>query len=76
MPIYDYHCKDCNKTFELLVRSSSTPSCPACGGHQLDKLVSRPAQPGRSAEIVSRARSRAVREGHFSNYGASERPKK
>jgi putative FmdB family regulatory protein len=76
MPIYDYRCKDCDKNFELLVRSSSIPVCPACGSQQLEKLLSIPAAPGQTAGIVSRARSQAAREGHFSNYTASERAKK
>jgi putative FmdB family regulatory protein len=75
MPIYDYHCKDCDKTFELLVRPSSIPVCPTCGSEQLDKLLSCPAAPGQTADIVSRARSQAAREGHFSNYRTSERPR-
>lgn len=76
MPIYDYRCKDCDKTFELLVRSSSIPVCPTCGNSRLEKLVSRPAAPGQTAGILAQARSQAAREGHFSNYKASERPKK
>lgn len=75
MPIYDYRCKDCDKTFELLVRASITPVCPACRGEQLEKLLSRPAAPGQTAGILAQARSQAAREGHFSNYKASERPK-
>jgi putative FmdB family regulatory protein len=76
MPIYDYRCEGCNKIFELLVKASTTPSCPACGSAQLEKLVSLPAAPGQTAEFISRARSQAAREGHFSNYKASERPRK
>lgn len=76
MPIYDYRCNDCNKTFELLVRSSSIPVCLACGSQQLEKLLSRPAAPGQMADIISRVRSQAARKGHFSNYKASERPRK
>lgn len=43
MPLYDYHCSACDKTFELLVRSSTVPVCPSCGSDQLQRLVSRPA---------------------------------
>ena len=75
MPIYDYRCKDCNKIFELLVRSSSIPTCPTCGSQQPEKLLSRPTAPGKTADIISKARSQAAREGHFSNYRASERPR-
>lgn len=75
MPIYDYRCNDCNKTFELLVRSSTIPACPVCAGQHLEKLLSQPAAPGQSAAMISRARRQAAREGHFSNYRASERPR-
>lgn len=76
MPIYDYRCNDCDKTFELLIRSSSVPVCPTCGSQQLEKLLSNPVAPGQTADLISRARSQAAREGHFSNYKASERPRK
>lgn len=72
MPIYDYRCKECNQTCELLVRSSTVPVCPECGSTQLEKQVSALAPHGKSAEILKRARSQAAREGHFSNYKKSE----
>lgn len=75
MPIYDYHCSACKRTFELLVRASTVPACPTCGSQQLEKQVSRPAPQGQSAGMVSRARTQAAREGHFSHYPASERPR-
>ena len=75
MPIFEYHCQQCTKTCELLIRSSATPVCPHCGSTQLDKLISAPAAPGKTAGILSSARSQAKREGHFSNYSATERSK-
>lgn len=72
MPIYDFRCNDCNKTFELLIRTSTVPACPECGSQQLEKLVSLPAPPGKTASILKRARTQAAREGHFSNYKPSE----
>jgi putative FmdB family regulatory protein len=27
MPLYTYHCKECDKDAELLVRSTETPVC-------------------------------------------------
>ncbi|NTV10726.1 MAG: zinc ribbon domain-containing protein [Zoogloea sp.] len=75
MPLYDYRCPACDKTFELLVRSSTVPQCPACGSQQLEKLISKPATPGQSAGIIKSARAQAAREGHFSNYSAAERRK-
>jgi putative FmdB family regulatory protein len=75
MPLYDYRCKDCDKTFELLLKISETAVCPECGGQNMEKQVSKPAAPGQTAELISRARAQAAKEGHFSNYKPSERPR-
>lgn len=75
MPIYEYHCPACDKHFELLVRSSTIPACPQCGVTALDKCVSAPQAPGKSAGIIKRARARAAAEGHMSNYSQGERGK-
>jgi putative FmdB family regulatory protein len=44
MPIYEYKCEDCRKTFEKLQKVSDPPckKCPNCGG-RLKKLISTPA---------------------------------
>lgn len=73
MPIYDYHCRACDKDFELLVRSGAMPACPTCGGQVLEKRVSLTAPAGKSAGIISSVRAQAAREGHLSNYSAAER---
>ncbi len=42
MPLYEFHCGNCDKNFELLVRSSKwegTP-CPHCGSKKLSKKLS------------------------------------
>jgi len=75
MPIYDYRCSRCDKTFELLVSLSAVPACPECGNEALEKLPSLTAPQGKTAGLVSRARTEAAREGHFSNYAPSERPR-
>ena len=41
MPIYEYHCKACNSTFEELVFGDETPSCPKCKSMETEKLISR-----------------------------------
>jgi putative FmdB family regulatory protein len=72
MPLYDFHCKTCDKTFELLTKSSSTPVCPKCGS-EIEKQISRIAPAGKTAGILANARARANKEGHFSNYSTSEK---
>ncbi|MEW5717319.1 MAG: zinc ribbon domain-containing protein [Chloroflexota bacterium] len=40
MPIYEYYCDDCQKPFEIFVRSINTPVtpvCPNCGGQHVEK---------------------------------------
>jgi putative FmdB family regulatory protein len=42
MPIYEFHCCDCERDSEVLVRSSDwkgTP-CPHCGSQKLEKKLS------------------------------------
>jgi putative regulatory protein, FmdB family len=72
MPLYSYHCTACDDAFETLVRSSETPTCPACGSDRLERLVSLPAAEGKLKGVAARARAVAAREGHFSNYSKSE----
>jgi putative FmdB family regulatory protein len=43
MPIYEYHCENCGRDFDLFVRSAtqrSEPKCPHCGSAQVKKAVS------------------------------------
>jgi putative FmdB family regulatory protein len=40
MPLYEYTCRGCGHTFEALVRSGSTASCPACQSQDLERLLS------------------------------------
>lgn len=42
MPIYEFHCADCERDSEVLVRSTrweGTP-CPHCGSTKLEKKLS------------------------------------
>ena len=46
MPIYEYRCNDCRKRVSVYWRSFSEvetvrPHCPACGGEDLARLISR-----------------------------------
>lgn len=41
MPVYEYTCQECQRNFELLVRSSATEiACPGCRSHQVKKRIS------------------------------------
>ncbi|MCP5519639.1 MAG: zinc ribbon domain-containing protein [Verrucomicrobiales bacterium] len=42
MPIYEFHCRACEKDSELLVRSSDWKGskCPHCGSVKLEKKLS------------------------------------
>ncbi|HMN83776.1 MAG TPA: zinc ribbon domain-containing protein [Burkholderiaceae bacterium] len=75
MPLYDFHCPACGRTFEALVRGGAAAACPACGSGDVERCVARPAPPGRSAAIVAANRRAAAREGHVSNYSAADRAK-
>jgi putative FmdB family regulatory protein len=44
MPIYEYRCNACGRTFAFLYgvgRDSRDPACPACQGKDLRRLISR-----------------------------------
>ena len=46
MPIYEYACQACGKSFEeLIVRRSDEAevACPACRGRKVSRLMSRTA---------------------------------
>ena len=42
MPIYEYRCKKCGKTFEYMQRMTDSPKkkCEACGASALERLIS------------------------------------
>lgn len=41
MPIYEYHCRQCEKTVEVLVLGGNEPlQCPNCGTPLADRLIS------------------------------------
>ncbi len=40
MPIYEYTCKDCGKSSELIVSSETQISCEHCGSKKLKRELS------------------------------------
>ena len=73
MPLYSYHCVECDRDLELLMGSGDTAACPTCGSRKMERLMSRVAPPAKSRGIMKSARAQATREGHLSNYSRSER---
>jgi putative FmdB family regulatory protein len=45
MPLFDFRCRGCGRTFEALIRPQDTtaPRCPACNGDDLEKQLPIPA---------------------------------
>lgn len=73
MPLFDYHCPQCQANFELLVRASTVPTCPHCASTTLEKRVSRIAPAGTIEAIRLSNRRAADAQGHFNNYSPSDR---
>jgi len=51
MPIHEYACPACDKTFEALVLRKSDEAevaCPTCGTAEVSRVLSRPAATPRS----------------------------
>lgn len=43
MPIYEYHCRQCDRPVEVWLRSGADqPLCPECGSALQDKLLTAP----------------------------------
>ncbi len=43
MPLYEFHCSNCRKDFELLVRKQADldqAACPECGTKKVKKIFS------------------------------------
>ena len=61
MPIYEYHCQDCQERVSVLIRSfseaeNSEAVCPSCGKKNLKRLISNFAiARGRTGTSVSQS---------------------
>jgi putative FmdB family regulatory protein len=61
MPLHDYRCRECQYTFEALVRPPAGPACPECASEDLERLVSGCSFSVRSGGL-SKAARRAVQK--------------
>lgn len=72
MPLYSFHCADCDTDAELLVGISEDPACPKCGSARFERQMSRIAPDIKYHAIIKSNRAAAAREGHTSNFSKSE----
>lgn len=40
MPIFEYHCMECDEGFETIVLGDQDVLCPICAGNNVKKLLS------------------------------------
>jgi putative FmdB family regulatory protein len=53
MPIFEYECKSCHTSFELLMRSDTRVACPSCESEKVVKKLSLfAAHVGKPADAV------------------------
>ncbi len=51
MPLFEYVCKSCNKSFELLVKNADEKvTCPECGSKKVERMLSHFTPLGYSAK--------------------------
>jgi putative FmdB family regulatory protein len=62
MPLYDYECRACRHFFEALVRTGTTPECPACHSQDLERQLSTfmMTSDEHNREMVKRERKRRL----------------
>lgn len=57
MPVYEYRCQECGRTYEQIRRMSDADcdlECPSCASHQVERLFSAFATKGCGAGAGSR----------------------
>lgn len=63
MPLYEYTCRKCERTFEALVTARAAEAeevrCPGCDGTDLDRLFGLPAR-GRVADAPAPSNCRGA----------------
>ena len=72
VPIYEYECRACGERFEALIRGSSAPTCPACDGADLERLLSLPRVSSDGTRGRAHAEAKKRRRGLTQELHASE----
>lgn len=71
MPLFEYECRDCGRTFEAFVTNQRTAGCPACQSTNLAKLLSSPGMVGVGAGAQAKDRGREFAPGSCGAGGAA-----
>ncbi len=69
MPIYEFHCEDCDKNFESLVMIASamdSVTCKHCNSSNIKKIISATSSPPVKSSIPSGALSGCSSSSGFS----------
>ncbi len=69
MPIYEFHCEDCGKTFESLVLIASAVdelTCKHCNSSNIKKMISATSKPTKGSPIPAGALSGCSSRSGFS----------
>jgi putative FmdB family regulatory protein len=45
VPLYDFHCRDCDERFEEFASPGQTAPCPACGSADVERVLTAFAGP-------------------------------
>jgi putative FmdB family regulatory protein len=53
VPIYEFKCRGCGRTFETLVLKNTTPACPECQSEDLERQLSVPAVKSESTHALA-----------------------
>jgi putative FmdB family regulatory protein len=80
MPLYEFHCDACGADFEELIRTGTTPRCPACGSDRVRRRwspVSAPPNLGLSGRAARESDARrGEREARRKEQFAAERKRR
>jgi putative FmdB family regulatory protein len=52
MPLYEYTCKKCDHSFEVLLYDGEEVECPECHGKRVERQISVPARPKVAAQAL------------------------
>lgn len=75
MPVYEFHCPSCDKSYETRVeRMGETAPCPTCGSEKVTRLLSASAIHSKSASSAMPCASGKCPMPEMGGYGGGGLP--